>query len=313
MKTTRLVLLGIWCVACAACNPPAPQQGAASASVAPPAPSAAEPSREQVEEQARVLLGRWLAAQNQRKLDAYRALYAPDFSGIRRTPSGEEKKLDLAAWEADRRRLFEKPQMVAADEVKITVLPAGEVEVTFIQRWKSPSAADHGPKELRLRRGADGQYRIVREDLRSSTKGWGEDNVVEVDGTSLKSPVTVSAIWKKKTDGPVVTTSLVLVAKDAAGASKEWNVPASACTSDYAADPSARLGKKREGGIVLEGAHTCGLEYRDVFRVVADAAGVVVKDRTIIELHAENAATEDTGWTDLLRVNLAKGAEVSGE
>jgi len=206
---------------------------------------------------------------------------------------------------------------VAADDVKITTwhggaLPFGEIEVAFVQRWKGSTAADHGPKELRLRRGDDGSFRIVREDLESSTKGWSEDNVVEVDGTSLKSPIVVSAIWKKVSRGDVVESSLTLVAKDAAGVTREWSVPASTCVTD-SPDPAARLGKKREGGIVLEGGHTCGLEYQDVFRVVADAAGVVVKDRTIISLHAENAALEDTGWADLLRVNLAKGAEVRGE
>src|SRR6185436_9584988 len=132
----------------------------------------------------------------------------------------------------------------------------GEIEVTFVQRWKGPTAADHGPKELRLRRGDDGAFRIIREDLRSSTKGWGEDNVVEVDGTSLKSPIAVSAIWKKVTKNDVVTTSLTLVAKDAAGVTREWEVPASTCVTDHP-DPATRLGKKREGGIILEGGHSC--------------------------------------------------------
>jgi len=292
---------------------PAPTQIAAAS------PAAAPMTRDEAVSRARALLGAWLVTQNKRQFDAYKGLYAQDFVGIRRTPSGEEKRLTLTAWESDRKRLFESPQKVAADDVKIKTwhdggLAEGEIELEFTQRWQGPSAADHGPKVMRLRAAEGNKLVILREELLSSAKGWKDDNVkpVEKDGTALKSPVTFSAAWNIERNGDVTTRKLALIAKDAAGTSMEWIVPYSECTSD-SPDPTKKLGAKNDGGILLEGATNCGLEYQDTFRVVADGAGVVVKDRTVIELHTEDAKREDTGWTDLLRVRLASGAQARGE
>jgi hypothetical protein len=116
---------------------------------------------------ARALLGAWLAAQNDGSLDGYKALYARHFSGVRR--SGERTvTLDLAGWIRDRTRMFKKPMSVTADEVAVRNTADG-IEVTFVQTWASGSYRDVGPKRLQLVE-EDGHLRIAREEMLASTQ-----------------------------------------------------------------------------------------------------------------------------------------------
>lgn len=139
---------------------------------------------------AEALVKAWVKAQNDGAFDAYLAFYDATFKGIRRSDSGAEKTMDLAGWKADRAKMFKKKQTVAADEVKVVV--EGELaKVSFTQRWKSPSYADHGEKALELRNDAAGELRIVREELKWSETGWEDSKGPVFDATALAAPVAV--------------------------------------------------------------------------------------------------------------------------
>src|SRR5262245_48201348 len=83
-------------------NPVASAPAASSAASSAPQSSVpdavASMSKDVADFRARELLDAWRRAQNERKIDDYAKLYASDFSGIRRTPSGEEKRTDRADW-----------------------------------------------------------------------------------------------------------------------------------------------------------------------------------------------------------------------
>jgi hypothetical protein len=116
-------------------------------------------------QKAQALLERWLEAQNQGRFDEYQSYYGDEFTGVRR--SGNRKvSFDRDGWMRDRKRMFEKPMTVAADNVHIFA-SARTARVVFTQRWSSGRYADVGPKQLLLRDGLDG-FHIAREELFSS-------------------------------------------------------------------------------------------------------------------------------------------------
>src|SRR5258706_9278390 len=81
------------------------------------------------EAEARRVLDAWLAAQTQRDFDAYAALYARPFHGVRR--SGRRTvALDRDGWLNDRRRMFAKPFQVAADGVQFAAGPPARLRFT---------------------------------------------------------------------------------------------------------------------------------------------------------------------------------------
>ena len=105
------------------------------------------------------LLDAWLAAQNRGRFADYAALYAPAFHGIRRPARSGERtvELDRKKWLEDRKRMFARPQFVAARDVKATAAGDG-FDVRFLQIWSSGSYSDRGEKRLTLvrrRRAAD--------------------------------------------------------------------------------------------------------------------------------------------------------------
>jgi hypothetical protein len=294
----------------------------ASATTSASAAGPQELTKKQASAKARTLVDAWLHAQNNRDFDAYIALYDKSFFGVRRTASGNEKRLDIKAWEADRKELFKQPQKVAADELDIGTwhggnLAPGEIELRFVQRWRGAASEDHGPKVMVLKVDAGGTPKIVREELLSSTKGWAGEKVSEVDGTMLTPPLKVSARWGHRgaegaaESSDFVLAMLMLDVRDSAGITRTWAVPNSQCGSG--APPTGKLAKATTGGAILEGTSKCGMEYEDTFRVVVDGAGIVVKDRTLIQIHGDESGTKDTGFQDLLRVKLAPGAIVTAE
>ena len=142
---------------------------------APPAPaSAATPTTPPVkpapppaigEDRARALLDQWLAAQNRGDFAAYEALYAARFEGVKRV--GERvRRFARAGWMADRKRMFGKPMEVEAREPAFATT-ATTAEVRFVQRWRSGTFEDLGPKRLFLV--ADGDaLKIAREEMLAS-------------------------------------------------------------------------------------------------------------------------------------------------
>jgi hypothetical protein len=122
---------------------------------------------DQPERAATKLLERWLKAQNEGNFAAYQALYAPGFTGRRR--SGERVvELDRAGWMRDRARMFKKKMHVTADDVK-TFPGSGHVSITFRQTWSSASYRDVGNKRLMVIQDS-GQPQILREDMNTSVK-----------------------------------------------------------------------------------------------------------------------------------------------
>ena len=125
---------------------------------------------------AKALLDSWIAAQNAGNFDAYRSLYAPSFTGVRRSGS-RTASFDRAGWMQDRQRMFRKKMTVSAENVRVIADPAS-ARVIFVQRWASGGYSDVGAKELVLRRGTAG-FRIAREELLASAVGKSEDVDIE--------------------------------------------------------------------------------------------------------------------------------------
>jgi ketosteroid isomerase-like protein len=118
------------------------------------------------ESAARSTLDAWLAAQNQRQFEAYAALYADKFTGVKRSGS-RTRRMDHDAWLKDRRGMFKKSMNVEISKVAIT-LAGGSANVSFVQRWSSGKYQDEGPKRLFLVQEA-GRFRIAQEEMLSST------------------------------------------------------------------------------------------------------------------------------------------------
>lgn len=117
------------------------------------------------ESQAKELLSRWVAAQNAGDADAYQAMYAASFEGVRR--SGKKATtFDRPGWIADRAKMFKKPMQVAAADVKVTIADT-KTTVRFTQTWASGTYRDAGTKEIALvLEGTDA--RIAREEMLDS-------------------------------------------------------------------------------------------------------------------------------------------------
>ena len=136
------------------------------------------------------MLATWLSAQNDGDFAAYSALYGKAFLGIRRTSDGREKKMKLKAWKADRKKMFKKAMEVAADNPQVKTSETGAT-ISFLQRWKSGSYADHGTKVLKLAYDKAGAMQIVREELLSSTPGWEDDPSTVLDATDMVGTISV--------------------------------------------------------------------------------------------------------------------------
>jgi hypothetical protein len=106
-------------------------------------------------------------AQNQGRFAEYQMYYGDEFIGVRRS-GNRTVSFDRKGWMQDRKRMFEKPMTVAADNVHIFA-SVRTARIIFTQRWSSGRYADTGPKQLVLRRGPDG-FHIAREELFASDK-----------------------------------------------------------------------------------------------------------------------------------------------
>ena len=163
---------------------------------------------EQVREEDKALLDRWIAAQNQHDFEAYLAMYEPKhFRGIKRTHEGGVKEFDFAGWKKDRKRMVLGKAEVAAELLDIATwldagskLKPGVSHVRFTQRWRGGGYADHGVKVLFLWRDARGVQRIVYEDLLNSEPGWDRAPAADIEDVALKPPRTAAealALWQQ--------------------------------------------------------------------------------------------------------------------
>lgn len=111
---------------------------------------------------------------------------ARHFKGQKRVTSGERKRYDFAAWANHRTRMLANKPEVAVEEVHIETwrdanskLRPGLVRVHFLQRWRSPRYADHGPKIMQLFQSPDGKLHIIYEALLQSRPGWDRRGVAD--------------------------------------------------------------------------------------------------------------------------------------
>jgi len=155
--------------ACRSDSPPPPSGGAPTGPAPTPAPAetAAHRMPEPVKtDDARAVLDRWVAAQNDGQFDAYAALYAPRFEGVRRS-GPRVVHLDRARWMKEREAMFMKKMEVKVSDVSVVPSAAG-AQLTFTQRWTSGTYSDEGPKRVVLTR-AGGSLLIGREEMLRST------------------------------------------------------------------------------------------------------------------------------------------------
>jgi hypothetical protein len=141
-----------------------PVEAGARASKPKPAPLSAEEVATR-KTAAKAVLDRWLAAQNQRDFDAYMALYAPRFHGVRRSRL-QTVRLDRAGWAKERGKMFAKPMSVSVDDLQIMPGKAA-ISVLFTQHWSSGNYADTGPKRMVLAE-LDGTWLISEEEMLAS-------------------------------------------------------------------------------------------------------------------------------------------------
>jgi hypothetical protein len=131
------------------------------AAVQPPTKSPPPPSPI-AEADLTALVDAWVAAQNSGQFEAYRALYAAKFYGVKRAGQ-REQRFDRQGWMNDRQRMFRKPMTVAARELKFHA-SSTSADIELMQHWRSGTFEDLGPKRLLVVREA-GQLKIAQEEM----------------------------------------------------------------------------------------------------------------------------------------------------
>lgn len=114
---------------------------------------------------AQAFVDQWLATQNGGDFAAYQALYAERFRGVRRTGRAV-RRFDQAGWFADRKVMFKRPMVVAADHL-VAYVAGPERQVFFTQTWSQGRFKDVGTKNLILE-GSGAATKIRYEELLGS-------------------------------------------------------------------------------------------------------------------------------------------------
>ncbi|MBK8258803.1 MAG: nuclear transport factor 2 family protein [Polyangiaceae bacterium] len=115
---------------------------------------------------AKVMVDKWVEAQNKGDLAAYLSFYAKQFEGVKRSGL-RTTRMDRKGWAADRGKMFERKMAVSADSV--VVQPGAKTaSITFTQTWESGSYKDVGPKLLVVVF-EDNGWKITREEMVKST------------------------------------------------------------------------------------------------------------------------------------------------
>lgn len=185
---------------------PAPQAATEGVAEPTPATTADTPAQPPDDSAARALLTAWLDAQNSGSFDAYAALYAERFEGIKRS-GNRMRRYDHDGWLANRRRMFRRPMEVAASEIR-TAQHGGVWEVRFTQSWASATYRDEGEKVLI----ATGEpLRIAREEMLESRIAG--DDAADASGRfafmleGSNSAVIVGEPGEARVSGPVELVS----------------------------------------------------------------------------------------------------------
>lgn len=114
----------------------------------------------------RALLDAWLTAQNAGDFAAYERLYAPRFTGIRRS-GPRVRRFDRAGWVADRQTMFRSAMQVAARDVTVDA-STGVATVRLTQEFTQGTFHDVGRKEIVLVHNGTA-LQIAREEMLDST------------------------------------------------------------------------------------------------------------------------------------------------
>jgi len=184
-----LVLLAVGAaIACRSkAPPPAPQPLKAPAPVASATPRTSAARTTISEATVTTFVERWRATQEASDFDAYRALYAPGFRGIKRSGS-KTSQFDRSGWLKDRRLMFQRDVKVKVSNVRATSGERSSV-VTFVQDWSSPRFRDVGMKRMELVLEKDGLH-IINEEMLDSTS--------EKVTVKAPPPDTLALIWPLK-------------------------------------------------------------------------------------------------------------------
>lgn len=177
--------------------PPTPSPVASSTTPSPPVSASSAPAAAATpaldEAAVKAFVARWQAAQNEHDFEAYQALYAARFSGVKRV-GGYTKRFDRAAWLADRKPMIKPGVTVNVSDLKLSGAP-GAVRAVFVQEFVAPGFRDTGTKELFLTTLTNG-LAISREEMLES----------RVDGAA---EVAKSAVLAFHRDGPVLGSGFV--------------------------------------------------------------------------------------------------------
>ncbi len=162
------------------------------------------PTVESLQKASRQLLADWAKAQHAGDSKSYLALYdGKHFKGTKRTISGDKKVYDFGAWSADRTRMLKSNPEVAVENLTIDSwidhrkMKPGLVHVRFLQRWRSPRYADHGPKIMQLFYGSDGKLHIIYEALLQSRPGWDKTTTSSQSMPVPRTDEEAEAVWRK--------------------------------------------------------------------------------------------------------------------
>lgn len=110
------------------------------------------------------LINRWRQAQNSRNYNAYKACYAPQFFGIKRTRDGDETRMNYGQWMNDRRKMLENTINVAVQNPNINI-ERDTATAQFIQEFESVNYQDTGQKILKIKMFPDGA-KIIFEEMK---------------------------------------------------------------------------------------------------------------------------------------------------
>jgi rRNA maturation protein Nop10 len=114
------------------------------------------------------LVDEWTEAQNHLNYPRYAALYAKDFTGVKRTRDGRKRNLNRTGWLRDRRHMMQTARGLEVSlSSRLVRLHGTWGEVSFEQYFRTQKYGDRGQKVLKVRATANGP-RIFYEELLSS-------------------------------------------------------------------------------------------------------------------------------------------------
>jgi hypothetical protein len=149
--------------------------------------------------QARALVDRWVALQNQRDLKAWSELYDQRrFTGIRTWAFQD----DFSDWREYREAALADRPVLGVDHVTVelwsdaeTGLREGRIRVLFDERCQYGRFADHGPRRLELEWNEPRRTLLIVLEERATDRDGLADPVVAPVAVSFAPPATLEQAW----------------------------------------------------------------------------------------------------------------------